>query len=64
MQTIRVSDVKIGEWVKYNDISVICQRHESARIIVSKEEDSPSVFSIPYYSSKYHDQINKVQLAD
>lgn len=57
---VKVKDLKIGQRVKFNETYVYVQSHKDNKVIVSKKENSPYVFSLSYFSGRFDDLLNRV----
>jgi hypothetical protein len=59
---ILVEDLVKGDLVKWRKTQVFVRSVESDRVVVSKQETGPYVFSIPFYSPKFTDMQNRVEM--
>lgn len=59
---IKVVDLRPGDKIKYKDTFVYVQKIKADCVLVSKQENSPYVFSISKCSHKYDDLMNRVSM--
>lgn len=58
-----VSDLQVGEKIKFNNIEVYVREVLSTKVLVSKDLNGAYFFSVPFFSHKYDDLANRVELA-
>jgi hypothetical protein len=59
----RVIDLQVGDKIKIRATNVFVLSIQDNRVIVSKQQSGPYVFSVSKYSDKYEDLLNRVEMA-
>lgn len=61
----KVADLRIDDEIKFGSTVVVVRSKEKGKVLVSKKaaQLNHGLFSLSFYSSKYEDLMNRVQMA-
>jgi len=59
---IKVTELEIGDKIKFNSTEVFVKEIGRTKIMLSKKTTGRGMFSLPVYSHKFDDLMNRVEV--